>query len=161
MEVSWETELATLLNDLLAVQQQTLDILGRKLELLKVADAEGLAGLADEEAQIVDTMRQCLDRRKQLLAQAKQQRLPSENISSLIGTLPPEKQSPLSQQVEDAHNRARLLQHHSITNWVVTQRSLLHLSQLLEIIATGGRLQPTYGEGATVNTGGTLVDRAA
>ena len=161
MEVSWETDVATLLNDLLAVQQQTLDVLGRKLELLKVADAEGLAAFAEEEEQIVDTMRQCLERRKQLLAQAKQQHLPSENIRSLIGAFPPEKHPPLGQQLEDVRSRARLLQHHSITNWVVIQRSLLHLSQLLEIIATGGRLQPTYGEGATVNTGGTLVDRAA
>ncbi|MCU0373434.1 MAG: hypothetical protein MUE56_09370, partial [Ignavibacteria bacterium] len=29
----------------------------------------------------------------------------------------------------------RLLQHQSLTNWVLAQRSMLHLSQLLEIIA--------------------------
>jgi hypothetical protein len=52
----------------------------------------------------------------------------------------------------------RLLQNQSITNWVLAQRSLLHVSQLLEIIATGGRLQPTYGEGETVNAVGSLQD---
>ena len=55
----------------------------------------------------------------------------------------------------------RLLQNQSITNWVLAQRSLLHVSQLLEIIATGGRLQPTYGEGETVHSVGSLVNQEA
>ena len=33
------------------------------------------------------------------------------------------------------------------TQWVAVQRTVLHLSQMLEIIATGGRTQPTYGKG--------------
>jgi len=54
-----------------------------------------------------------------------------------------------------------LLQHHSLVNWVVIQRTLLHLSQMLEIIATGGRLQPTYGKGESSTASGTLMDWAA
>jgi hypothetical protein len=53
------------------------------------------------------------------------------------------------------------LQHQSLTNWVLVQRTLLHLSQLIEIIATGGRLKPTYGKGSDHQAGGALVDRAA
>jgi hypothetical protein len=55
----------------------------------------------------------------------------------------------------------RLLQHHSLTNWVLAQRSLLHITQLLEIVATGGRLQPTYGKGASSHARGALVDQEA
>jgi hypothetical protein len=44
---------------------------------------------------------------------------------------------------------------------VLVQRSLLHLSQLIEIIATGGRPQPTYGNGPERQNCGSLVDRAA
>jgi hypothetical protein len=55
----------------------------------------------------------------------------------------------------------RLLQHQSLTNWVLAQRAVLHVSQLLEIIATGGRLQPTYGDGDTLHNRGSLVDQEA
>ena len=48
----------------------------------------------------------------------------------------------------------RLLQHHSLTNWVLVQRTLIHLSQVLEIIATGGRLKPTYGKDDSADSGG-------
>jgi hypothetical protein len=55
----------------------------------------------------------------------------------------------------------RLLQHQSLANWVLAQRVMLHLSQLLEIFATGGRLQPTYGRGEMPTSSGALVDREA
>ena len=63
--------------------------------------------------------------------------------------------------MREATARMRLLQHHSLTNWVLVQRTLIHLSQMLEIIATGGRLKPTYGKDDSVNSGGFLVDQAA
>ncbi len=43
---------------------------------------------------------------------------------------------------------------------VAAQRTVLHLSQLLEIIATGGRAQPTYGKGRSADCGGALLDQA-
>ena len=55
----------------------------------------------------------------------------------------------------------RILQHHSLANWVLAQRSLLHVSQLLEIIATGGRMQPTYGDSESVHARGSLVNHEA
>jgi hypothetical protein len=39
---------------------------------------------------------------------------------------------------------------------VIAQRTLIHLSQLLEIIATGGRLQPTYGRAVAEPCGALL-----
>jgi hypothetical protein len=63
--------------------------------------------------------------------------------------------------MREAADRSRLLQHQSLTNWVLVQRTLLHLSQMIEIIATGGRPKPTYEKGPGSNSGGALVDRAA
>jgi hypothetical protein len=40
------------------------------------------------------------------------------------------------------------------------QRTVLHLSQMLEIIATGGRTQPTYGNSPRAHRGGSLIDQA-
>jgi hypothetical protein len=66
----------------------------------------------------------------------------------------------LTPQVKKTAARARLLQHQALANWVLAQRTVLHLSQILEIIATGGRLQPTYGKENPIAAGGSLVDQA-
>jgi hypothetical protein len=44
---------------------------------------------------------------------------------------------------------------------VLAQRTLIHLSQMLEIIATGGQMQPTYGKKESVGASGALVDQEA
>ena len=95
------------------------------------------------------------------LAHARQEGLPGESVSKLATRVGGGKPGKLGQQVKESAARMRLLQHHSLANWVLAQRSLLHVSQLLEIIATGGRLQPTYGEGETVHAVGSLVNQEA
>lgn len=161
METSWESELAALLTDLLAVQDELLKILARKRDLLASADTDGLAAMAAEEERLIESLQGCLNRRGQLLERARAEGLPSTNVRTLAEALPREQRGKMGEQVKLARSRARLLQHHSLTNWVLVQRTLIHLSQVLEIIATGGRLQPTYGEGEPVNASGALVDRAA
>jgi hypothetical protein len=75
--------------------------------------------------------------------------------------LPESSRKNVQASIREAANRTQLLRHQSLTNWVVVQRSLLHLSQLIEIIATGGRPKPTYDKGPGSHSGGALVDRAA
>ena len=82
-------------------------------------------------------------------------------VRALAAALPTPGRKELTRQVQDAATRARLLQHQSLTNWVLVQRTLLHLSHLLEIIATGGRMRTTYGKGEHAHASGALVDRAA
>ena len=157
METSWESELAKLLNDLLAVQDELLGILTRKREMLLASDTDGLAAIGAEEERLIGSLQEC----EELLARASQEGLPSASIRALTRSLPQAPRDQLHRQAQLARSRARLLKHHSLTNWVVVQRTLIYLSQMLEIIATGGRLQPTYGEGEPVHTSGALVDRAA
>ena len=161
METSWESELASLLCDLLAVQDELLATLTKKRELLVAADSEGLAAVGPQEEDLVDRLQQCMQRREDLLARAKREGLPGDSIKSLSRKLPQAQRDRLREQVQTASSRARLLKHHSLTNWVVVQRTLIHLSQLLEIIATDGQLQPTYGEEESSGASGALVDRAA
>jgi len=161
MDTTYESELASLLNDLLASQDQLLAILARKRQLLASADFDGLTQIGPQEQALADNLQQCLRRREELLARAKSQRLPSTSLKALTQALPKPQRDRLSPQVLQATDRARLLQHQNLVNWVVVQRTLLHLSQMLEIIATGGRLQPTYGKGEPAPASGALVDRAA
>jgi hypothetical protein len=161
MPTPWESELAGFLADLSAVQDDTLELLGRKRRLLVQVDTQALEAMAPEEQRLQERLQQCLVRREQLLSRAGEEGLPSASITALAKALPREQRQGLAAPMQTAAARMRLLQHESLTNWVLVQRTLLHLSQLLEIIATGGRLQPTYGRGEPPPAGGTLVDSAA
>ncbi|MGQ9574495.1 MAG: flagellar export chaperone FlgN [Thermoguttaceae bacterium] len=159
MSTPLESELASYLEDLSAVQQKTLEVLTRRREMVVAADLEGLAGLAAEEARLAESLQACLDRREKLLAQARREGLPAGSLRAVSAGLSGPASKDLAERVRQASHRARLLQHQSLLNWVLVQKALIHLSQLLEIIATGGRLQPTYGTGDAVDAGGALVDR--
>ncbi len=161
MPVSWESELATLLTELSQVQTDVLALLAEKQELLKKADGAGLAVIAPREQALVTRLQECHSKRTALLALANDEGLPSGSIRALTGALPRASALKLAPQVDAAASRARILCHQSLTNWVVVQRSLLHLTQMIEIIATGGRLQPTYGKGECASTGGSIIDQAA
>lgn len=160
METVWESELADLLNDLLATQDELIGVLTRKRRMLVEVDTAGLAAIGEEEAGLITRLQECLERRQSLLDRAAQSGLPADSIQSLSAAVPCRETGDLGKQVKLATARSRLLRHHSLTNWVLVQRSLLHLSQMLEIIATGGRLKPTYEKGDSAHSSGALVDRA-
>jgi hypothetical protein len=161
MPVSWESELTSFLTQLSSAQELTLDVLARKRELLKRADLPGLEALAIEEAKAVEGLQACLEQRQRLLQRAAEEGLPSDSLRSLAAALPDGGGPSVDGPIREAALRSRLLQHQSLVNWVLVQRTLLHLSQLLEIIATGGRLQPTYRKEESCHAIGALVDRAA
>ena len=143
---SWETELAALLAELSAVQTDLLQTLEDKRHLLIAPDLAALAAIGQREAILIARLQACHERREGLLAQAAGEGRPAKNLTGLAATLPAEQRRQITPQLNEASARLRLLQHHSLTNWVIIQRTLIHLSRILEIIATGGRTQPTYGK---------------
>ncbi len=161
MPPAWENELADFLNELSAVQTRSLDVLSRKREALATLDLAALDGLASEEQDLVSRLGRCLERRKGLLARASDEGRPADSIRSLAGSLPGARQTGSRQKFDEASARARMLWHHSLTNWLLAQRTLLHLAQLLEIIATGGRMEPTYQKEGRLSRQGALVDEVA
>jgi flagellar biosynthesis/type III secretory pathway chaperone len=156
-----ESDITAFLGDLSNTQRDMLSLLVEKRDLLVKYDGEGLSAIAEREQVLVARLQSCLQRRTELLTRAKEDGLPSASIRDLTGSLPGAGRNPLSRQVQQASSQARILQHNSITNWVLVQRTLIHLSQMLEIIATGGRSQPTYGKGEAAGSSGALVDQAA
>ncbi len=157
----WEAEISALLNDLSGTQSELLGLLEEKRRLLVAGDAAGLQALTAREEAVITRLQDCQDLRARLLAQAAEQQLPGESIRALAKAMPGAARKQLLAQVDEASRRFRLLGHHSLANWVLIQRSLLHLSQLIEIIATGGRRRPTYGKTDDCHCGGSLVDQAA
>ena len=158
---AWESELASFMNDLSSVQNETLEVLALKRKCLANVDTEGLATLAGREEELMNRLQQCLQRRTEMLEKADQQGMPASSIGALAKSLPSGRKGELGEQVKQANGRTRLLRHQSLTNWVLVQRTLLHLSQMLEIIATGGQKKPTYSKDQTSQGGGALVDSVA
>jgi flagellar biosynthesis/type III secretory pathway chaperone len=159
METDWESELAALLRELSSVQDELLGFLAEKARCLGDANLDQLGAMAPRERQLCQRLQQCHQRRGELLAQASREGLPARSLRELAaanasGT------GRLGQPLKQAAARCRLLQHKSLTNWLIIQRTLLHLSQLLEIIGTGGRPSPTYEKGRALAASGALVDRA-
>ena len=160
MNDTWEFEIATLLTDLAQVQGELLDLLAEKREILASGEHTALVATAEREQSLVSRLNSCHGQRQQLLARAAAEGLPSDSIRSLTSVLPPDSRGRMQPSIEQAAQRGRFLQNQCLTNWVLVQRTLLHLSQMIEIIATGGRPMPTYGTGSEQTRGGALVDRA-
>jgi hypothetical protein len=168
MDNVWESDIAALLTELAEVQSALLGLLAEKRQILATSNHQALTAMASREQQLIDRLQACHNRRQELLARAQEEGLPADSILSLSNRLPAENRERVQAGLKQASEQSRLLQHQSLTNWVLVQRTLLHLSQLIEIIATGGRLKPTYGNGSDRHAsrrdalvGGALVDRAA
>ncbi len=159
--IVWEAELAALLAELSDIQSDLLEVLADKRHRLLSSNLESMAALQEREVELIGRLEACQQRRLALLARAAGEGLPATDLTSLAASLPQQQRQQLTPRLREASARIRLLRHHSLTNWVLVQRTLIHLSQMLEIIATGGRLQPTYGKNDCARTGGSLVDRAA
>ncbi|MEQ8848477.1 flagellar protein FlgN [Botrimarina sp.] len=156
----WEEPLAELLAELSETQAELLDVLTRKRDLLAAGDRDGLAAIAPEEERLAERLAVCQRRRLGLLEVAGEQGLPSQNLRELAGALPGGARRTLTPALQAAQSQSRLLRHQSLTNWVLVQRTLLHLSQMIEIVACGGRSAPTYDKKGSSPAGGVLMDRA-
>ncbi|WP_442482093.1 flagellar export chaperone FlgN [Aeoliella sp. SH292] len=157
----WEPRISGLLSTLSAVQGDLLALLGEKRQALAAGEFQLMPSFTAREAELVARLEACHAQRQDLLVAAAREGLPSTSVASLAESLPSEQRGTLSTSVEQARRQSRLLQHHSLTNWVVVQRTLIHLSQMIEIIATGGRMRNTYGRGAQATSSGALVDQRA
>ena len=160
MSTAWESDLAGLLDRLSVAQRELLALLATKRDFILRRDHAGLAGLAVREEELAGALRGCLDDRQRLLAKAEAAGLPNDSLLDLAGSFPGQSPERLTAPLSEARRRSQLIRHESLAQWVVFQRSVLHLSQLLEIIATGGRQQPTYGNGRVPEYGGALLDQA-
>lgn len=160
MASTWESDLVGLLDRLSAAQRELLALLAMKREMIIHRDMAALAALAPREEELAVALTACQEERQQLLARADAEGLPSESLGKLAASLPKGAATRLDRPVADARRQAHLVRHECLTQWVAVQRTVLHLSQMLEIIATGGRQAPTYGNGRASECGGALIDQA-
>jgi flagellar biosynthesis/type III secretory pathway chaperone len=156
----WEVALTGLLDDLLQTQQEMLQILEKKRVAMVRRDLASLRELQPREEELCHQLTACQNRRNELLALARTSNLPDGNLEQLSRSLPLPDGSVVRDRLSSASHRAMLLKHQSLTNWIIAQRNLLHISQLLENITTGGQVAPTYGKN-TRAAGGFILDQEA
>ena len=156
------TQIEEFLDSLSVVQDATLEFLIRKGDLLGKSDTKGLAEIAGEEQTVMDRLHGVFEQRHQILQQAKEADLPCDTLELLAARLDRETPgSTLEERCRESIRKSRLLQHQSLANWILAQRTAVHLSQLIEIIGTKGKPGQTYNRhhGKEKSyTGGTLVD---
>ncbi len=171
-EVMWEFHIANFLSQLTAVQTECLDLLRKKQAALAARDLSALTSLQNAAGALIQRLESCLQQRGDLLAEANKRGYSARSLRELVEELPKEalpqdRKRALEECLRAASWEWRLLQHQALANWLLLQRSILHLSQLLEIIATGGQGLPTYTMGSKTahhhgtHSGGNLVDQRA
>ncbi len=94
----------------------------RKREAIVAADSAALVAAGQVEQEIITSLQECLDDRQRLLNRARAEGLPSQSLHRLTEALPHNLRKGLTEQVRQATQRARLLHHHSVVNWVVVQQ---------------------------------------
>ncbi|MBL8852817.1 MAG: flagellar export chaperone FlgN [Planctomycetaceae bacterium] len=156
----WEKALTLLLDDLLQTQHEMLQILEQKRVAMVTRNLASIRELQPREEELCRQLTACQERRNELLAMARSANLPDGNLEQLSRSLPLQEEAGVRSRLSNASHRAMLLKHQSLTNWIIAQRNLLHISQLLENITSGGQTAPTYGKNTRV-AGGFLLDQEA
>jgi flagellar biosynthesis/type III secretory pathway chaperone len=143
------------------VQGDLLALLGRKGEALASKNYTVLSECTAQESDLLARLEACHACRQELLEAARAEGRPASTVEELAGSIETPRRKELRREVTEARRRMRLLQHQSLANWVVAQRTLIHLSQLIEVVATGGKMRSTYGTAEPSLCGGSLVDHQA
>lgn len=155
-------QLVGVLNDLDPIQKQLLDLYLEKAKALKQTDVARIEQFGIIEERLTRELQFVLLKRQQLLQTAEQHGLPSGSMKELLSGLDVAESETVFQRIDDAEQRSKKLRHESWVQWIVSQRSYHHYSQILELIAHAGQKVPTYSRGQNEsNTGGVIFDASA
>ncbi|MDR0869529.1 MAG: flagellar protein FlgN [Planctomycetaceae bacterium] len=147
---------------LTAVQEKTLAVLQQKQSALVKPDRNVLSTLAAEEQEVLELLQQTRNEREQILTAAQQRGLNAGSVQTVCEQVF-EQQTEWKPLVDSLQERSRQIQFASLTNWTMSQKSLVHLTQILEFIETRGEGKTTYclSKNVPAVTGGGFIDKAA
>lgn len=156
------------LRELAAAQDKAISVLKRKQQLLIKPNKAELDKMAVEENAVLADLHQVIQRREDILQQGLTQGVRADSIQLLCEKLLPN-DFECQKQIIAASQRSRQLRYLATTNWTMSQRSMIHLAQMLELIETKGQGKVAYGSKSLQNTGqtpsassgGGFVDRTA
>jgi hypothetical protein len=162
-------ELARGIEDLLAAIDETQTALGvtyrDKRAAIRQANGPEIERLTKLEQRWVADLEAHLRRREQILQQARQNGLPADSLGSLSRSFNDPPRERLLAKIEEVRRVAEANRRESWILWIVCKQSLRFFSDVIELIANGGRRDPVYrarrGTVAELSTGGALLDAKA
>jgi hypothetical protein len=162
-------ELARDIEDLLVAIDETQAALAAayrdKRAAIRHANAREIDRLTAIEETLVADLQAHLRGREQILQQARQLGLPADSLSSVVRTFDEPLCARLVAQIEQTQRVADANRRESWILWIVCKQSLRFFSDVIELIANGGRRTPVYlarpGAVAELSTGGSLLDAQA
>lgn len=154
------------LKQLVNAQDATISVLQRKQKLLVKPNQGGLEAIAGEEKSVLQKLEEIQQRREEILTQGRKQGIEAESLQELCEKMLPN-HFDCQRLIVSAGQRSRQIRYIALSNWSMTQRSMIHLAQMLEIIETKGQGKTTYGGPQNTSRdkpsapGGGFVDRVA
>ena len=156
---------ADYLDEYLDVQQELLDVMTAKLDVRTKRTVEEARALDAREAQLAERLKACVEKRQDLLADPELNSAGQPTLKRLVETVAEsdedEADADLFRRFDAAEKNNRELRMRSVSAWVLAQRSVVHWSQMLEIVAAQGQNVPTYKRDRKLRSRGALMDREA
>ena len=156
-----KTDIQNFLQQLIETQSQVLAILKKKQTILVKPEKEAIALVTAEEEEALNKMQNILKRREELLTAARLQNVQSNTIEQLCGHFFPHN-TEVQKLLDEAKHRTHQIGLLAYTNWTIARKSLIHVSQILELLETQGQGKTTYQPQTHTDTArGGLMDRVA
>lgn len=156
---------ADYLDEYLDVQQSLLDVMTAKLDVLAKRSLEETRALDAREAELVERLKACVERRQGLLADPELNATGQSTLKRIVRSVADADDAGedlhLSRRFDAAEKNNRDLRMRSVSAWVLAQRSVVHWSQMLEIVAAQGQNVPTYKRDRKLRSRGALIDQEA
>jgi hypothetical protein len=162
-------ELARDIEDLLIAidaNQNALSVAYRdKRAAIREANGPEISRLTKIEETLVADLQVHVRRRDQILQQARQGGLRADTLTGIVQTFDEPLRERLLAQIEQTRRVTDANRRESWILWIVCRQSLRFFSDVIEMIANGGRRAPIYlarpGVMAEMSTGGALLDAKA
>jgi|GEM_PF-5973772 len=158
-----EKQFDTLMDDILDVQSDLFAAISEKRKALIETDIDAITALIAREETLAGKLNECSERREVLLKIAKKVGVKAASVRAVVSSLPSKNRASLEAKIGKIERQAKMLKSQNLTNLLVIQKTLLHLSKMVEIIATGSPEKTIYSNGqsgSTSDCSGKLVDHA-
>lgn len=156
-----KTDILNFLHQIAETQEQTVTVLRKKQTILVKPEKEAMASITAEEEAALAKMQQVLKWREEILTSARLQNIPGETIEQLCEHFFPHN-ADVQKLLDAVKQRTQQIQLTAYTNWRMSRMSMIHISQILELLETRGQGKATYHMPS--NTDGShsgFVDRVA
>lgn len=152
-------EIQQLVAELLTTGEELLQHYERKSSAMQRASAEEMLKLTEIELTLTQRLERGLNKRRAILKDAGQLRLPHRSLRELIAQLPDAPSEELNAALSRIQQRSQQLRLIGWSHWVVAHRTQAHYNELIDLIAQGGHRSPTYSQHAQrEGKGGVLLD---